>query len=340
MLAAVIRVASPAGNGGRDPIASREGPRGFVAVVPGKVGGGASRARHACRIWGWIMEPVLTTILLATDGSPMADEAGRAAVALARLTGATLHVVHAWHVPSEHAARSIAPIDRAYIAALHEEQGRADLAGALERLAEMGGTVASAQLREGRPVAAVLAEADTVGADLIVTGSRGSGPAKRVLLGSAAEGIVRGAACPVLVIRDGDGPWPPARVVVGADGSAESRRAAALAARIAAPTDAAFLLLRTVPALPPLGAQTPEDDARAAQFQADALRCAEADLAGQADALTPLLGRRPRVQATVEDADIALLRAAEEAPAPVLIAAGTRGTAPAGQLWLGSTALS
>ena len=45
----------------------------------------------------------LTTILLAIDGSPAADEAGRAAIALARLTGAALHVVHAWYVPAEHA---------------------------------------------------------------------------------------------------------------------------------------------------------------------------------------------------------------------------------------------
>jgi len=45
------------------------------------------------------------------------------------------------------------------------------------------------------------------------------------------------------------------------------------------------------------------------------------------------------VCATVEDADIALLRAAEEGSGPALIAVGTRGTAPAGQLWLGSTAL-
>src|SRR5688500_5648020 len=135
------------------------------------------------------MKPTLTTILLATDGAPDGDEAGRAAIALADLTGAALHVVHAWYIPAAHADSAGAPGDRAYVAALHEEQGRRVLAAALDRLATAGCAVAGAQLRRGHPVRAVLDEAATVGADLIVTGSRGSGQAKRVMLGSVAEGI-------------------------------------------------------------------------------------------------------------------------------------------------------
>jgi nucleotide-binding universal stress UspA family protein len=285
------------------------------------------------------MQPLLTTILLATDGSPAADEAGRAALALADLTGAALHVVQAWHVPEEHDARSVAPIDRAYVAALYEEQARTSLAAALERLALAGANVAGAQLGHGRPVATVLAEAATVGADLIVTGSRGAGPAKRVLLGSVAEGIVRGANCPVLVVRGDDMTWPPARIVVGVDGAQEAQRAEELAARIAAPAHATVVLLRAVPALPPAEDPSAQDHGKVAQFQAAALKRAEAELAREADALTPLLGARPTICATVEDADIALLRVAEEGTGPTLIAVGTRGTAPAGQLWLGSTAL-
>ncbi len=285
------------------------------------------------------MKPLLTTILLATDGSPAADEAGRAAIALTELTGAALHVVQAWHVPEEHDSGSVAPIDRAYVAALYEEQARVGLAGALERLAMAGGNVAGAQLCHGRPVAAVLVEAATVRADLIITGSRGAGPAKRVLLGSVAEGIVRGADCPVLVVRGEDITWPPAQIVVGADGAPEARRAAELAARIAAPARATLVLLRAVPALPPAEDPSAQDNGKVARFQAAALQRAEDDLAREADALTPLLGYRPTVCATVEDADIALPRVAEEGAGPTLIAVGTRGTAPAGQLWLGSTAL-
>ncbi len=285
------------------------------------------------------MTPRLTTILLATDGSPTAAEAGRAAVALARSNGAALHVVHVWQVPAEYAPRSIGAIDHAYIAAIHEEQGRQTLAAALALLDEAGGTVAEAELRRGRPATEVLAEADIAGADLIVTGSRGFGPAKRVLLGSVAEGIVRGAACPVLTVRGEGGAWPPARVIVGDDGSAESRLAAELATMIAAAVSADLLLIRAVPPLPPAFDPTAPADDRAVRLQAGALRGAEEGLAERAATLTAPCGRPPRVRATVEDADIALLQEADEGPGPALIAVGTRGTAPAGQLWLGSTAL-
>jgi nucleotide-binding universal stress UspA family protein len=283
------------------------------------------------------MKPTLATILLATDGSPDSGEAGRAAIALADLTGAALHVVHAWSIPAEHAVPAVTPGDRAYVAALHEEHGQRVLAATLDRLATAGGVVAGAQLRHGRPATAVLDEAATVGADLIVTGSRGSGQAKRVMLGSVAEGIVRGAPCPVLVVR-GEGSWPPVRVVIGDDGSAESRRAAEFAATIGGAWDAEALLVRAVPSLPPPGDEG-DGAGRAARFQAAALRRAEDDLAGLADALAPLLGRRPGIYPTVEDAPIALVRLADEGSTPALIAVGTRGTAPAGQLWLGSTAL-
>lgn len=283
------------------------------------------------------MKPTLTTILLATDGAHDADEAGRAAIALADLTGAALHVVHVWRIPPEHADPALASADRAYVAALHEEQGRRALAAVLDRLDTAGGAVAGAQLRHGRLAEEVLEEAATVGADLIVTGSRGSGHVKRVMRGSVAEEIVRGAACPVLVVR-GDDAWPPTRIVIGDDGSPEARTAAELAAMIGGAYRAEAVLVRTVPALPPpnlaegVGGQ-------AARLQAESLRRAEAELTGRAGELAALLGRRPATCATVEDAPIALLRAAEDDENRALIAVGTRGTAPVGQLWLGSTAL-
>ena len=58
--------------------------------------------------------------------------------------------------------------------------------------------------------------------DLLITGSRGYGPVRRTLLGSTTRKLMRGAACPVLVLPRGSGPDPlgvdldPARVVAGA----------------------------------------------------------------------------------------------------------------------------
>jgi nucleotide-binding universal stress UspA family protein len=256
-----------------------------------------------------------------------------------RAAGAPVHVVHAWHVPPEHADPALDPEDRASIRAMHEELGRNELTGAVERLIEAGGTVADARLRHGHPAAEVLAEAATVGADLIVTGGRGAGQTRQVPLGSVAEAIVRGASCPVLVVRGNGNAWPLARIVVGDNASAESDRAATLAASIAGVAHADLVLVRAVSVPLTGGDPTDEEGAHSVQFQTAALRRAETDLGLRAETLAPRLGRLPTVRATVEEADIALLSIADDVPGPVLIAVGTRGIAPAGQLWPGSTAL-
>jgi nucleotide-binding universal stress UspA family protein len=42
---------------------------------------------------------------------------------------------------------------------------------------------------------------EEIGADLIVTGSRGLGGIRRALMGSVSESVVHHASCPVLVVR-------------------------------------------------------------------------------------------------------------------------------------------
>lgn len=53
----------------------------------------------------------------------------------------------------------------------------------------------------GQPVSGILDCADSVGADLIVMGSHGRGGIRRALLGSVAEGVLRRANVPVMIIR-------------------------------------------------------------------------------------------------------------------------------------------
>ena len=53
---------------------------------------------------------------------------------------------------------------------------------------------------EGLPAATLVAEATRRGAELVVVGSRGAGTARRLLLGSVAEGVLRDSPCPVLVV--------------------------------------------------------------------------------------------------------------------------------------------
>jgi len=64
------------------------------------------------------------------------------------------------------------------------------------------GPVTTAVL-EGAP-ADVLAEIGPQDADVIVTGSRGYGPVRRVLLGGVANRLVRHARVPVIVVPRGE----------------------------------------------------------------------------------------------------------------------------------------
>jgi nucleotide-binding universal stress UspA family protein len=58
----------------------------------------------------------------------------------------------------------------------------------------------------GDPQAPLLEEAKQRGADLIATGTERRTGLARVLLGSAADGVIRGAPCDVLVARMGAPP--------------------------------------------------------------------------------------------------------------------------------------
>jgi nucleotide-binding universal stress UspA family protein len=63
------------------------------------------------------------------------------------------------------------------------------------------GAPCRAVLGEGNPAAQILATARKVKADLIVMATHGRTGAQRLLLGSVAEKVVRGAQCPVLTLR-------------------------------------------------------------------------------------------------------------------------------------------
>jgi nucleotide-binding universal stress UspA family protein len=134
-----------------------------------------------------------TKILLATDGSEDAALATRAAIDLARQSGAELHLVYVGPAPPWPEPENYEAIARERLDAL------------AKGVEDAGGTVAGAHLRTesrpGREAEEITNLAEELGADLIVMGSRGLGGLKRLVLGSVSESAVRHAHCPVLVMR-------------------------------------------------------------------------------------------------------------------------------------------
>ena len=263
-------------------------------------------------------------ILLATDGSEDARLAARAAANLAEKTGAELHVVHAWqYVPhpvldSEH----------------YKEEAERLLKEETEFVSDAGAAVKEAHLVMGPPVDAILDLGEEVGADLLVVGGRGHGMLGRLILGSVSEGVVHHATRPVLVMRGGEGAWPPERVVIGDDGSEAAKNAGELASSIGELFGARCALVRAYPELPEADRAGRVLDPRAVD---DALRRAEHDLHERAEELGRLVGRHPRIGIAAGDAAVAILEEAREGDeAKVLIAVGSRGLGLARRLRLGS----
>jgi nucleotide-binding universal stress UspA family protein len=275
-----------------------------------------------------------TKILLATDGSEDAALAASAAADLSGRAGSELHIVHVLPRFPRYAYPGVTP--QIYSRVLDETlRGARDL---LEEQAKgvvaRGARVAESHTRRGPTADEILDLAEELRADLIVVGSRGLGPVRRLVLGSVSGGIVHGATCPVLVLRGGENAWPPNRIVVGDDGSEEAKGAGVLAVRISKLLDAGILLVRAYPRLPETDAEGRDFDARRVD---DELRREERTLESRAKEMGNASGAaRPRVGITVGEPATALLEAAGKDAEKTLLAVGSRGLDATRRLRLGS----
>lgn len=273
-----------------------------------------------------------TKILLATDGSKDAFLALRAAVDLSVRTGSELHVVHAWQPFRDHYHPSIAV---ASDVALYEREARKILFEGLDLVEAAGGAASGAHLKRGRPAETISDLAEELKAGLVVVGSRGLGPVMRLVMGSVSEGVIDLATYPVLVVRGGEGAWPPSRVIVGNDSSPGAKKAGDLAASIAGFVGARVLLVRAVPVIRDVSEAVKFVEDAALPRQAALVR-QELFLASRARSLEEASGLRPRVRVREEEAASLILAAAEEGEEPSLIAVGRRGLGLLERLRLGS----
>ena len=171
-----------------------------------------------------------TRILFASDGSEDSELAATTAVGLAKITGSELHVLH------------VAPAFPDYFEPSDpdepgptEREGQMILDEQVNKIENVGGTVAQSHLRMGGAAEEVIELAEELQTGLIVLGSRGRGRIRRALMGSVSDSVVRHAHCPVLVVR-----WKPvafpAKILLATDGSEEADLAAQSAADLAART--------------------------------------------------------------------------------------------------------
>ncbi len=139
----------------------------------------------------------MSTILVGVDGSSGSGAAVRFALEEARIRGAELKAVSAWHVPPAVYGAGWAPAgsDVDEFRKLAEAALSASLA---DNGAGDSGVVVTPILREGHPVDILVAESGR--ADLLVVGSRGLGGFKGLLLGSVSQQCAQHSRCPVVVV--------------------------------------------------------------------------------------------------------------------------------------------
>jgi nucleotide-binding universal stress UspA family protein len=142
-------------------------------------------------------QPILhwKAILVPTDLSEPSKQAIQTAVALAKLCGAKIVLLHVAQLPTCCSSDAPPNTDEMLNFANKslDEIGRVfppDIAW--EKIVRLG-------TRE--PVREILEEASNISADVIVIGTHGYNGIKRFLLGNTAERVVRHALCPVLVAR-------------------------------------------------------------------------------------------------------------------------------------------
>ena len=133
-----------------------------------------------------------------SEGSVLAVNEG---VMFARAFEASLVLLHVIHDPEESPGFYAAKKAGKTVFHNMEESARQMLQDFIDQHLE-GFDDFKALTVPGIPAARVLQTAKKRKADLIVMGTRGRGGVDRLVLGSVADKVVRGAACPVLVLRE------------------------------------------------------------------------------------------------------------------------------------------
>ena len=134
-------------------------------------------------------------ILIGYDGSQQAKHAVDWSANLAGIKESSVTVISV--AP---ALEAVPPIRDAVDPTSDIPEHHAQIEEAAARLASRG-IQAEKLVRAGNPAEQILDAAEEGGFDVVVVGHRGLGAARRFLMGSVSERVVRHASRPVLVVR-------------------------------------------------------------------------------------------------------------------------------------------
>ena len=143
---------------------------------------------------------MFSSIVVGTDGSPTATEAVLQAAALAKTSGAKLHLVSAYKpIESYYTSPEVIPVDVSGML-----NPKRDTENVLEEAAEKvraEGIEVDTYACPGDPSGALIDVAESQKADCIVVGNRGMSGKARFLLGSVPNKVSHHAPCTVMIVR-------------------------------------------------------------------------------------------------------------------------------------------
>ena len=140
-------------------------------------------------------------IVVGTDGSDRATGAVSQALALAKMSGATLHVVHVVRpLPPSMMGEHVDPSAIAVALADMRVEGE-EICARVRTEARRADVSAEVHNVEGDPADVLLSIAETVDADLVVVGNRGMSGIKRFVLGSVPNKVSHHCPCSLLIVN-------------------------------------------------------------------------------------------------------------------------------------------
>ncbi len=277
---------------------------------------------------------MFSRIQVSLDTSEFAEFALPAAIELARRSEATIDLVGV-HEPIT--GLELAEWDSATVTWMEE-----DLARLADRVAEASGRPVETHIEHGPVVSSLLARVSESGAELLVTATHGRGILTRAWMGSVADGLIRHAHVPLLLVRPDEAGAPPPtdfnRILVPLDGSELSTRVLPLALAVARGFGASVRLVRVLPVSTQVASPyAPTLLQVAPELSQEARDAAEAWLVAQAKAIGDEGIAVTTAVRTAVTPSVAICDEAEEYGANLIVMA-THGRAGLERAFLGSTA--